>query len=43
VLESTYRQAAGKGKNAMFERFTEKAIKVIMLSSAKERALPPRF
>lgn len=43
VLESTYRHDAGDGKDAMFERFTEKAIKVIMLAQEEARRLGHNF
>lgn len=43
VLKSAYRQDAGDGKNAMFERFTEKAIKVIMLAQEEARRLGHNF
>ncbi|BAD79443.1 ATP-dependent Clp protease regulatory subunit ClpC [Synechococcus elongatus PCC 6301] len=40
VLESAYRHA---GREAMFERFTEKAIKVIMLAQEEARRLGHNF
>lgn len=43
VLKSTYRHDAGDGKDAMFERFTEKAIKVIMLAQEEARRLGHNF
>ncbi len=43
VLKSAYRHDAGDGKNAMFERFTEKAIKVIMLAQEEARRLGHNF
>ncbi|BAZ90362.1 endopeptidase Clp ATP-binding chain [Raphidiopsis curvata NIES-932] len=43
VLESTYQHDAGDGKDAMFERFTEKAIKVIMLAQEEARRLGHNF
>lgn len=43
MLKSAYRHDAGDGKNAMFERFTEKAIKVIMLAQEEARRLGHNF
>jgi len=43
VLKSAYRHDAGDRKNAMFERFTEKAIKVIMLAQEEARRLGHNF
>ncbi len=43
VLKSAYRHDAGDGINAMFERFTEKAIKVIMLAQEEARRLGHNF
>ncbi|AFW96628.1 ATP-dependent Clp family protein [Anabaena sp. 90] len=43
MLKSAYRHDAGDRKNAMFERFTEKAIKVIMLAQEEARRLGHNF